>query len=214
MLDGAAMQRRVLTPCISVLLLVFPCAARAQTVEITAVAGYRIGGGNVNTNAQGEFEVGDGFELDNALSFGLHVAWLLSSAQLELLYARQNTTRREDDVGSTSTHAVGIESWQLGATWPLRDEDARVRPLVGVAIGLTRLLPDAPALSNETHFSFSLGVGARVRLTDSVGLRLESRWFASVFGDGDDGYSGPGAPQGLSQLLSQLDLRAGLSLRF
>lgn len=72
-----------------------------------------------------------------------------------------------------------------------------------------------PVAGYETHFSFSLGLGARARLTDSVGLRLESRWFATVLGNGDDQYSGPGAMgPGTSQLLSQLDLRAGLSLRF
>jgi hypothetical protein len=186
----------------------------SQSIEITPVAGYRIGGGNVNTNAAGAFEVGDGFELDDSFSFGLHVAWLVDGAQLELIYARQNTRRQEDEVGSIPTHDLAIENWQVGVTFPFRDEYARVRPLFGAAIGLTRLVPDTPALSNETHFSFSFGIGARIKVTESIGLRLESRWFASVFGDGDDGYSGPAAPVGMSQLLSQLDLRAGLSLRF
>ena len=213
--DCVPTPRTAHAPWMAVLLLsVFAATSRAQTIEITPVAGYRIGGGNVNTNAQGEFEPGDGFELDDSFSFGLHVAWLLTDAQLELIYARQDTRRREDEVGSLPTHDLAIETWQVGATWSFRDEHARVRPLVGVAIGLTRLLPDAPALSDETHFSFSLGVGARARLTDSVGLRLESRWFASAFGNGDEDYSGPGAMgPGTSQLLSQLDLRAGLSLR-
>ena len=129
MLDRVPTSRTAQAPWMAVLLLsVLAATSRAQTIEITPVAGYRIGGGNVNTNAQGEFEPGDGFELDD---------------------------------------------------------------------------------------SFSLGVGTRVRLTDSVGLRLESRWFAAVFGNGDEQYSGPGAMgPGTSQLLSQLDLRAGLSLRF
>ena len=216
MLDRVPTPRTVHAPWMAVLLLsVLASTSRAQAIEITPVAGYRMGGGNVNTNAQGEFEPGDGFELDDSFSFGLQVAWLLTDAQLELIYARQDTRRREDEVGNLPTHDVAIESWQVGATWLFRDEYARVRPLVGAAIGLTRLLPDAPALSDETHFSFSLGVGGRVRLTDRVGLRLESRWFASVFGNGDEQYSGPGAMgPGTSQLLSQLDLRAGLSLRF
>jgi opacity protein-like surface antigen len=216
MLDRVPTPRTAHARWMALLLLsVLASTSRARTIEITPVAGYRIGGGNVNTNAQGEFEPGDGFELDDSFSFGLHVAWLLTDVQLELIYARQDTRRREDEVGGLPTHDLAIESWQVGASWSFRDESARVRPLVGAAIGLTRLLPDAPALSDETHFSFSLGVGARVRLTDSVGLRLESRWFAAVLGSGDDQYSGPGAMgPGTSQLLSQLDLRAGLSLRF
>jgi opacity protein-like surface antigen len=215
MLDRVPKPRTAHAPWLAVMLLsVLAATSRAQTIEITPVAGYRIGGGNVNTNAQGEFEPGDGFELDDSFSFGLHVAWLLTDAQLELIYARQDTRRREDEVGNLPTHDLAIETWQVGATWSFRDEHARVRPLVGAAIGLTRMLPDAP-VSDETHFSFSIGVGARAQLTDSVGLRLESRWFAAVLGSGDDPYSGPGATGlGTSQLLSQLDLRAGLSLRF
>jgi opacity protein-like surface antigen len=215
MLDRAPTPRTAHAPWMAVLLLsVLTSTSRAQTIEITPVAGYRIGGGNVNTNIQGEFEPGDGFELDDSFSFGLHVAWLLTDAQLELIYARQDTRRREDEVGNLPTHDLAIETWQVGATWSFRDEHARVRPLVGAAIGLTRMLPDAP-VSDETHFSFSIGVGARAQLTDSVGLRLESRWFAAVLGSGEGQYSGPGAMgPGTSQLLSQLDLRAGLSLRF
>lgn len=216
MLDRVPTPRRAHAPWMAVLLLsILASTSGAQTFEITPVAGYRIGGGNVNTNAQGEFEPGDGFELDDSFSFGLQVAWLLTDAQLELIYARQDTRRREDEVGNLPTHDVAIEIWQVGATWLFRDEYARVRPLVGAGIGLSRLLPDAPGLSDETHFSFSLGVGARVRLTRSVGLRLESRWFATVLGNGDDPYSGPGpVGPGTSQLQSQLDRRAGLSLRF
>ena len=150
MLDRVPTSRTAQAPWMAVLLLsVLAATSRAQTIEITPVAGYRIGGGNVNTNAQGEFEPGDGFELDDSFSASAHAT----------------AARRARLVRRDAFH--------------------------------------------------SLGVGTRVRLTDSVGLRLESRWFAAVFGNGDEQYSGPGAMgPGTSQLLSQLDLRAGLSLRF
>lgn len=84
-------NRRVARAPLAVLLLALPSLAAGQAIEITPVAGLRFGGGSVNTTAQGAFQPGAGFELNDSGSFGVHVGHPIGGGEIELLYARQNT---------------------------------------------------------------------------------------------------------------------------
>lgn len=191
----------------------------AQTIEITPVAGLRFGGGNVNTNAEGRFEPGTGFELDDTASFGVHVGYRIGDGEIEVLYARQNTRLQSAALfAGVPFFDLALETWQLGGNVLFgEDDDARVRPFVGIGIGLTRMLPEPEGLSDETRFSFSLGGGAKLRLGSRIGLRLEARWLVTVLDGEGGGFRGPGERTTYfwtSQAISQADLRAGLILRF
>lgn len=199
------------------MLAALPSAARGQTIEITPVVGYRFGGGNVNTNAQGDFEPGASFELDDAASFGIHLGYQVGEGEIELLYARQDTRLQSaDPFAGVPVFDLVVEIWQLGGNYYFLDDDARVRPYVGVGLGLTRLVPEPSGLSDETRFSASFGAGAKLWLGGHFGLRLEARGFFTVFGTDDGSFctSRSCGFVGTSQLMSQVDLRAGLILRF
>ena len=201
-----------------VFVLLLTPAAHAQTVEITPLAGVRFGGGNVNTNVRGEFEPGASFELDDSASFGVHVGYQLPDGEIELVYARQSTRLQSDaPFAGVPIFDLAVDIWQLGGNYLFLDGDARLRPYVGVGLGLTRLVPEPAGLDDETRFSASFAAGAKLRLARHIGLRAEARGFFTVFGtEGASFCSSQGTCgfAGTSQLMTQVDLRAGLILAF
>jgi opacity protein-like surface antigen len=199
--------------CLLLVLVASPAWAQAQRFEVTVVAGYRFGGGNLNTNALGDFEVGANVELDDAASFGIHLGHRFGAGEVEMLYARQGTfLRGPGRPEEVSAFPLAVETWQLGGSYLFRHGE-RVVPYVGLGVGLTRLLPEPAALVDETRFSVSLAAGTRFQLARQVGLRVEARAFFTVFG-ADSFCFGNACGVGTSQLMSQVDLRAGLSFAF
>jgi len=208
-------MRRWLAPAALVAML--PAAARAQTIEITPVVGYRFGG-SVETTAAGAAQAGSRLEIADAAAFGVHLAYRVGEGELELLYARQNSRLQSGELfAAVPVFDLALETWQLGGNVVFGEEDARARPFVGLGVGLTRLLPGPKGFSDETRFSFSLGGGAKLWLARHLGLRLEGRWFLTVLGADSRSICGGGScaiAVTNSEVISQADLRAGLILRF
>lgn len=90
-------------------------------------------------------------------------------------------------------------------------------PFLGVALGLTRLLPKPQGLSDETRFSASFAGGVKFWLGKHVGIRLEGRAFVTVLDGEADRLCGPS--HGCASNITDRDLcqggaRGGLILRF
>ncbi len=201
------------------LLVIAPATARGQTVEITPVAGYRFGGtftaGN-STGPQGNFGT---YEVDDAASFGVHLGFRVSrDGEVEALYSRQNTRLATGGLFTgTPVFDLALESWQAGGNYLFEEEDARVRPYIGMGLGFTRLLPGPGGLSNETRFSASFAAGAKVWLGRRLGLRFEARGFFTFLGGSRESFchTGEGCQiHAEGDVISQGDFNAGLVLRF
>jgi len=200
-------------------LVIVPPAARSQTVEITPVVGYRFGGSftaGTGTGPQGDFGA---YEVDAAASFGVQVALRVSrDGEIEALYSRQDTRASTGSLFmATPAFDLALESWHAGGNYLFEEEDARVRPYIGMGLGMTRLLPGPAGLTDETRFSASFAAGAKVWLGRHVGLRFEARGFFTFLGDSGQGFCQTG--QGCvihaeGDVISQADARAGLVLRF
>jgi hypothetical protein len=193
-------------------------AGSGQTVETTPVVGYRFGGGNVNTTFQGEFQPGANFELDDTPSFGIHVGYQMGGGEIELLYARQSTHGQSNAAfGGVPLFDLTLDIWHLGGNYFFLDEGSRLRPYLGAGLGLTHMTREPLGFSDENRFSASFAAGAKLRLGHHFGLRAEARGFFTAYGSGD-GYDcapqGACPYQGTSQLMTQVDLRAGLILAF
>lgn len=200
----------------TLLLAALAPTARAQ-VEITPVAGYRFGG-SLDTRLDGASRGDARLELDDAFSFGVHLGYAVGEGEVELIYARQETRLQSSALfAGEALFDLAVESWQLGGSYFFGDDGARVRPFVGVGLGLTRLLPEPAGLSDETRFSASFGAGAKLWLGRHLGLRLEARGFFTVLDGEGRGFCAEGSCAvdfADSQVISQADLRAGLILRF
>ena len=203
----------------SALLVIAPAAARGQTVEITPVVGYRFGGSftaGTGTGPQGDFGT---YQVKDAASFGVHLGFRVSrDGEIEFLYTRQDTRIATGSLFAGSpVFDLALESWHGGGNYLFKEEDARVRPYIGMGLGVTRLLPAPASLSDETRFSASFAAGAKVWLGRHVGLRFEVRGFFTFLGDSRQGSCQTG--QGClihaeGDVISQADARAGLVLRF
>jgi hypothetical protein len=193
-------------------------AAQAQTVEITPFAGYRFGGSFALGTGAGDALAGE-LEVADAASFGVSVSVKVAEdGELEALFARQDT--RLSAAGfftSQPLFDLALETYQLGGNYLFRDEDARVRPYIGVGLGLTRLIPEASGRESETRFAASFAAGAKAYLGAHIGFRVEVRGFFTVLESGSDvfcdSFSGCFVRTSGSEL-SQAEVRGGLILRF
>jgi hypothetical protein len=199
------------------LLLVAPALARAQTIEVTPLVGYRFGG-SVDATGFDDTDPEARFEVDDSASFGAHLGYRIGDGEIELVYARQNSRLQTSDLfAGVAVFDIALETWQLGGNYYFGEDGGRVRPFVGVGLGLTRMLPEPPGLSDETRFSASFGAGAKLWLGRHFGLRLEARGFFTVLDSDSVTFCGAGTclvRVGDSQVISQADLRAGVILRF
>jgi hypothetical protein len=200
------------------LLAIVPAAARSQTVEITPIIGYRMGGNFLATIGTDPPELVDA-DVEEALAFGAHLGVRVSEdGELELLYSRQPTRLVTSSFFTgVQLFDIAVESWQAGGNYLFGEEGSRVRPYIGMGLGITRLLPEPADLHDETRFCASFAAGAKVWLGRHVGLRVEARGLFTVLEGDRDTFcqTGEGCRvQSSGSEISQAEVHAGLVLRF
>jgi len=193
-------------------------SARAQTVEITPWAGYRFGGA-FDLGVQGTDDTLGALEVRDAGAFGLSVAVSVAEdGEVEALYARQGTRLQADGFfTSQPLFDLAIETYQLGGNYLFRDEKVRVRPYIGMGLGISRLIPDRANLESETRFAATFAAGVKAYVSDHFGFRFEVRGFFTVLDSSSDvfcdSFSGCFVRSSGSEL-SQAEARGGLIFRF
>jgi hypothetical protein len=201
-----------------VLLPALASAARGQGVEVAAVGGYRFGGSLGGVPVAGTGDTDGGLDVDDAAAFGVHVGYGIGEGEIELLYARQETGLRTPDLFTgVRVFDLALETWQLGGNHLFRDEDRRVRPYVGMGLGLTRLLPAPSGLKDETRFSASFAGGVKLWPGRHVGVRLEVRGFFTLLSSDSGTLCGSGHGcliSSTSSWISQVEARGGVTFRF
>ena len=118
----------------------------------------------------------------DAAAFGVHLGVMVSEdGELEVLFARQDTRLRAAGFfTSEPLFDLALETYQFGGNYLFRDEEDRVRPYIGMGLGLTRLIPEPAGLETENRFSASFAAGAKAYLGAHFGLRVEVRGFFTV----------------------------------
>lgn len=181
-----------------------PSVTEAAEFEITPFIGYQFGG-DVTTVYQGQQQ---DVSVSSSENFGIVLSLGLSEYfQLELLYNTQDTSadakRFDDSLG------LGIDYWQIGMLWGF-DPDAQVNPYFVLGLGGAWLSPEG--FSNFSRFSGSIGGGAKIFFSESIGLRLEGRFYATHINN-DSIYCDPLWCYGWPNRLYQFDVSAGLIIR-
>jgi hypothetical protein len=181
-----------------------PSVTEAAEFEITPFIGYQFGG-DVTTVYQGQQQ---DVSVSSSENFGIVLSLGLSEYfQLELLYNTQDTSadakRFDDSLG------LGIDYWQIGMLWGF-DPDAQVNPYFVLGLGGAWLSPEG--FSNFSRFSGSIGAGAKIFFSESIGLRLEGRFYATHINN-DSIYCDPLWCYGWPNRLYQFDVSAGLIIR-
>lgn len=186
-----------------ILLFLLPAAAFAQPgrFELTPFAGYRLAG-DFDADSNSVFDPRLNIEVDESAVYGVLLDIPLSpNWQIELMANRQQTSFSVDrgflepqdelgDVDLTTVHGGILLQWGEG----------QVNPFITVSAGITRIEPKFRNLDSDDRFSTSFGGGAKIFLSENVGLRLEARGFWTDLDTGfDDRYSRYDSGDGLFQ---------------
>ena len=180
--------------------------------SVAPFAGYRFGG-------EMESAGGGGATLDISASpsYGVVLGWSLTDpvyehqGGVEFIWSHQST---DVDLGAGGGLDLNIDYFHVGGVYVW--EYGAVAPFVGASAGATLIDFQDTGSGSETGFSVGVGVGAKARLTDHVGLRLEARGYGTFLeSDGTIYVSSRGgavAFSGTSQW--QGDLTAALVISF
>ena len=199
---------------VAVLLAGAASSSASQNVEITPVGGYRFGG---SLNIQ---EASSGLGVQDAGAFGLHLGVKVSpDGELEALFVRQDTRLKANDglFSSTALFGLKLDTYQLGGSYLFREEDEKVRPYIGLGMGITRLIPEPSDLESETRFSASIAGGVKAYVGAHLGFRLELRGFFTVIDSESRIFCSPGLPcvvKTKGSDISQAEIRGGVIFRF
>jgi opacity protein-like surface antigen len=209
------MQPRVFHLFVGILIagmaMAFP--ARAAEFEVTPFAGYTMGGEFTNATT------GNAFSFDETSSYGIMLDFRQagdSDSWIEVYLSRQQTKLKAEQgqfFGNPSLD-VNVEYYHIGGTYG--QATGKVRPFVVGTFGATHMVPKQEGLDSETKFSLSLGGGVKLYLTEHVGIRLDARWFGTLFNGSGGVFCSNGACLVTVQgdVLSQYTANAGIILAF
>ena len=193
--------------------LIASTALFAQSIEITPLFGYTFSG-KVN-GYYGTYDVKDdmmyGALLNVEFDHLMHV---------ELSYKRNDPrlVERIYKSGEITNYDIGVEHYQVGV---LREfKDGPVKPFAQVSLGTSRYFGKNSGSERYWLFSGAFGFGAKMFLTDNIGIRLQTNLtlpmefsgFGLFYGIGGGG-SGGGASATFNVPLVHWDLSAGLIIR-
>ncbi|MEN8169402.1 MAG: hypothetical protein ABFS08_04185 [Pseudomonadota bacterium] len=197
-------------PQLFLTLLLSLFSAGAVALDITLLYGSQGGGllNHIDSDSTLELEESPG----RALILGIPYS---ADQDLELFYSRQQTRLQGDTmvVPSEDLFDLDIHYLHLGGT-VLSEEYHKLQGFISGGLGLSHFSPALDGVAAENRLSMSLGLGARWMPTKRVGLRVETRFYGTLFNSNTTIFCSGGCQFTISgDLLSQYALFAGLVLR-
>ena len=147
----------------------------AQRIEVMPFAGYRTSAGfNVESEDYGRFSIRDG------LAFGVTLTYRVSPfADVEFAWSRSDSmvTARTlvAPIVNEELFKVHTDRFQANILAHLPRADSRMVPYVLLGLGWTSADPFGDA-KGVTRFSFGLGGGLKMMVSDRMGLRFQGTW--------------------------------------
>lgn len=169
------------------------------------------------------------FDIEHNGNFGVFINADLPArmgAQLELHWTGNKSVahwRSNSDNFPSGDYDVYINTWQIGGLKYFAPESKKLRPFVNGGLGVTAFLFDDDytygdeRLNNQAFFSTSIGIGAKVEITEKIGIRVGSRFLIPINFDGvgfsfGTGGTSAGAYGYVPVLMG--DLHGGLVIKF
>ena len=190
-----------------------PSVSQAQLrFDITPSYGYLL-----STNlraAQGDLVIKD--SPDYGLTIDIGHRQLPGGMMIQLMYNRQDTRMELKEYPSgvrKELFDLIIEYWQLGVVRPL--QMGKVQPYGVVGVGAASFNPVGSTWGTEWLFAAHFGGGAKIFLSESIGLRLQARALLPMtFGGGGlwCGTGGCSVGVGSYSTFIQFDFNAGLTI--
>ncbi len=194
-------------------LIFIPTFLFSQGVEIVPSVGYMFGG-NIKY-AQGKLNVNDG------MSYGVSLLVPVQSlVDVELNYTRMDSKARfrsytgyigypDYDINSLSTNY-----FQVGGISKFYSQNTKVTPFGSLSLGATWF--SSPDVEDVWRFSATVGLGAKIMVSDRIGIMLRGRLMMPMsFGGAGFYFGSGGSGLSLNSYVAplQLDLNAGLIIK-
>ena len=193
---------------ISVALIALSAPARAQSWELSGMAGYTPAAGLDNQAPELS-----GLGVRGGFTWGVQAAYFFTPGWgAEVLWTRQSSAlRTETEDGSADLFEMTVGQLHGNAVRQFGAADARLRPFVFAGLGATFLSGDE--LESDTKLSFALGGGVKYYPWKRIALRGHFRYKPTLLNDDDAGrFCDPfGFCQGT---LHQIEFAGGAVVRF
>ncbi|WP_018344780.1 outer membrane beta-barrel protein [Cytophaga aurantiaca] len=212
------MKTRLYSFLMLVSLLVFSnSTSYAQRIELTATGGYQYWGAykyyNSVNQGSGKLALGDGPCYGGILGFELADATFV-----ELVYNHQDSRLiNKPNYGPDNTviDVVGVNYFQLNGTRGVQIND-KVEPFGTLGLGAGLFDPKSDKYHSLWKFSVNFGVGVKYFVSDRIGLRFSTGFWAPIQGVGlGVGLGTGGAYAGASTYTTiiQMNLQGGIIFR-
>jgi hypothetical protein len=208
------MIRSSLLLAVAVVVMAGSAWAQRPPIELNFYADY-VWTSSISASVQDESGIRNGdFDIKDNPAFGIAVDFeVRPGTQIELLYQRQDSEMTFRDAATKQTETVtdmASSYYHIGALQGFRR--GKTLPFTGLTLGASSFDPQGSGRETEWKFSFAFHAGAKVYLSERIGLRFHGRVFAS-FLDASAGLwagtGGAGVAIGGSALW-QWDLGGGL----
>lgn len=193
-------------------------AAAQETLprfELTPYLGYDVGGTFEDEESATKIELDEGGAV--GLIFNIRES---RNTQWEIVYAHQDTSADTSDLaGFESSTDLRVQYLHGGGTYEF-DARGAVQPYLVATVGGTHMSPRAAGLDSDTFWSFSIGTGLRVGMTERLAARLEARARGTLVESDSRLFCVSGIGGAACQIqidgkvLYQFELFAGLTMRF
>ena len=188
--------------------------AAAYAMELIPLYGYR-GGGEFIDNETDRKHTIHSSEI-YGLIFDFHHE---RGNTYELYYSHQSSKLSSvslnlPDTSDNADVPLTIDYLHFGGTTPITEEK-NFRAFASGGLGFTYLSPDLSGLESDLRASLSIGFGLKMPVTDNIGLRLETRGFATLFNSNASLFCNGGCSLTVNgSMLFQGEVFAGLAIRF
>lgn len=183
----------------------------SQAVSLQAYGGYQFFGSASTSLGRLELEPGEAFGI--GIDFGLN-----KDIGFNLIYTYQNSVLSLSPYGSpfkediTEMHVNYI----MGGSTYHYNSSSRVTPFGGILVGMAVFNPVQANRDDEIFFAFGGQLGARIALTDALGINFRTQMLAPVQGLGASLWCGPGGCDvGVSAVsgIFQMNVLAGVDIK-
>jgi hypothetical protein len=178
-------------------------------IEITPFYGWMFGGslsvreGDLNIKDNDNFGIAVDIELPYGGGKQLELLWVMQNSRLDLKRYPSGITETLFDIVTHYFHIGGVYGVRQG----------NVMPFGSLTLGATLFHPKEEDVSDEWRFSATFGLGAKIYVSERVGLRLQGRLMMPFQWGGGGLWCGTGgcsAGVGTSTTILQGDLTGGL----
>lgn len=201
--------------CLSIvagLFLILPFLSTAQRIEVTPTIGYQFGG-KINF-----FE--GSFKIEDNMNYGVTLGIDARQAMIEIYWTKMDTRGKWNPYNITlnpRTFDMNVQYFQVGGMREQSIGEGTVIGFGGITLGAVYFNSVETDIEDVWRFAMTVGGGAKIILSDRIGIRLQGRLLMPIYGGGGGFYcgigtggSGCGASVGATAWLLQGDLTAGL----